>query len=204
MSFHKSLEHKYAPVPEDRRIQTLPFLLASTESILPVIDMLGPNAFAFVKSDVNGNMKRVRKRYDEDPEKFSTLADIIEIDVKENKGLKSNSTTEALLWLSRALNFICTILKNVIEGNVKDNSIIPALSTAYKATLEGYHSWFVRKAVELAFHAAPYYTDLISKLSNGESQEVVLKDIREYDTCLQEHVSAIQELFIANGLDPKK
>ncbi|XP_022085840.1 glycolipid transfer protein-like isoform X2 [Acanthaster planci] len=166
--------------------------------------MLGPNAFAFVKSDVNGNIKKVRKRYDEGPEIYSTLADIIEEEVKNDRGFKSNSATEALLWLNRGLNFVCKILKNLIDGNVKDNSVIPALSAAYKATLEVYHNWLVKKTVGVAFHAAPYYSDLMQKLANGESEEVVLNDIREYQTCLQDQVDTIEELFVANGLDPKK
>jgi pleckstrin family protein A (phosphoinositide binding specific) protein 8 len=204
MSFYKNLNHRYIPVPEDKRIQTLPFLLACSESILPLLDMLGPNAFAFVKSDVNGNIKKVRKRYDEGPEKYSTLADIIEEDVKENRGFKSNSATEALLWLNRGLNFVCKILKNILEGNVKDNSLIPALSAAYKATLEVYHNWFVKKTVAVAFHATPYYSDLMQKLSNGQSDDLVLNEMREYQTSLQEQVVTIEELFIANGLDPSK
>ena len=57
---------------------------------------------------------------------------------------------------------------------------------------------------QVAFHAAPYYSDLIQKLSNGESEEIVLNDVKEYQACLQDHVLTIQELFVSNGLDPKK
>ncbi len=98
---------------------------------------------------------------------------------------------------------MCNILKNLSAGNVKDNSIVPSLKQAYKDTLQVYHNWMVKNLVEVAFHAAPYYTDLIKSLSNGEPDDVVVKDVHEYQVCLQDQVNTIVELFVSNGLDPK-
>ncbi|XP_071789391.1 glycolipid transfer protein-like [Asterias amurensis] len=203
MSFYKNLEHKFAPIPEDKRIESLIFLDACSGSILPLLDILGSTAFAMVKSDISGNIKRVRKRYTEDPAKYPTLADIIEVDVKNGTAFKGGSTTEALLWLNRALNFVCNVLKNLAAGKVKDNSIVPSLKQAYKDTLQVYHNWMVKNLVEVAFHAAPYYSDLVKSLSNGEPDDIVIQDVQEYQLCLQDQVNTVVELFVSNGLDPK-
>ena len=37
MSFYKNLEHKFAPIPEDKRIESLIFLDACSGSILPML-----------------------------------------------------------------------------------------------------------------------------------------------------------------------
>lgn len=83
--------------------------------------MLGPTVFAPVKSDINGNikvgrqldsnsvtadielwfLKKLRKKYDEDVSKYSTLQAMVETEIAEETMKAKNSATDALLWLKR-------------------------------------------------------------------------------------------------------
>jgi pleckstrin family protein A (phosphoinositide binding specific) protein 8 len=56
MTFFSSVKHRFLPVPPDSLIDTVRFLEAAKE-IVPFFDVLGPTAFAPVKSDINGNIK---------------------------------------------------------------------------------------------------------------------------------------------------
>lgn len=63
----------------------------------PHIDVLGSVAFNAVKSDLNGNIKKIRDRQLAAPTASETLQDLVVNELKEKK----HTATEGLLWLSR-------------------------------------------------------------------------------------------------------
>lgn len=64
-----------------------------------IVGFLG-TAFGPVKSDINGNVKKVREKYESDKEKMPYLQDLIDVDLAEHGG-NFGIATEGLLWLKR-------------------------------------------------------------------------------------------------------
>jgi pleckstrin family protein A (phosphoinositide binding specific) protein 8 len=87
-------------------IPTKPFLDACS-SILPLLDALGGTAFAPVKMDINGNIAKLMKRFDSNPNQFSTLQMMINNEILSNTCTVKNSATDALLWLKRLAQSKC-------------------------------------------------------------------------------------------------
>ncbi|KAJ8042897.1 Glycolipid transfer protein B [Holothuria leucospilota] len=202
-SFHGQLETNYKAVPDDGRIETLNFLDASQVSVIPLIDMLGSTAFVFVKSDVNGNISKLRKRYEENPERFKTLHDMVEDEIEREKTDAKNSATDALIWLVRGLYFICSFVQSISKHDPSKENIQPCLQQAYTKALKVHHNWIVQKTIGVSFKAAPYYSDLIKLLSNGVDREILLEDINNYATVLEENIIAIDKFYSSKGLKEK-
>eukprot|EP00057_Strongylocentrotus_purpuratus_P003547 XP_003726875.1 PREDICTED: glycolipid transfer protein [Strongylocentrotus purpuratus] len=204
MSFYSNLEARYKTVPQDGRIETLTFLEASRVSILPLLDILGKNAFAMVRMDVNGNIEKLMNKYNERPDDFHTLTAIVDEELEQCTTNDNNSATDALIWLTRGLNFICIFIQNILDGKNEGDDIKPCISGAYDITLKQHHHWLVKKAVQVAFRAAPYHSDLMRILQGDEeSKEVFMSQVRDYHTLLKDHVTAIQEIYSARSLNPR-
>ena len=84
------------PVKADDAIPTTDFLEAS-ETVADLFDVLGSTAFKPVKSDMVGNIKKIRDRQLEAPVDSETLQDLVRNELKTKK----HTATEGLLWLTR-------------------------------------------------------------------------------------------------------
>lgn len=62
-----------------------------------IADVLGSAAFKPVKSDMSGNIKKIRERQLAAPTLSETLQDLVINELKEKKHI----ATEGLLWLTR-------------------------------------------------------------------------------------------------------
>lgn len=90
----------FADVPidasKDNAIPTTQFLEAA-ESLQNLFDVLGSAAFKPVKSDMGGNIKKVRDRQLEAPVDSESLQDLVRSELKAKK----HTATEGLVWLVR-------------------------------------------------------------------------------------------------------
>ncbi|XP_062522034.1 glycolipid transfer protein-like [Corticium candelabrum] len=202
MTFFASLRHGFLPVPADGRIDTRAFLDAARE-IVPFFDVLGPTAFAPVKSDINGNIKKLQKKHDEDAAKYTTLQGIVESEMEEGTTKAKNSATDALLWLKRALQFICVFLEKVLDG---EEDLTKCARAAYEASLKRFHGWIVRGVFALAVRAVPYRKDFIKALQHGTDvgEEAVLFEMREHMSVLSANVEVLSKFYIDKGQDSDK
>ncbi|PIK59815.1 putative glycolipid transfer protein [Apostichopus japonicus] len=146
-SFHGQLTKKYLKVPEDGRIETESFLDASEQSVIPLLDKMGSTAFVFVKSDVNGNISKLRKKHSENPERFKTLYAMVEDEMERKVTDDKNSATDALIWLIRGLNFICTFVQLLSKHDETEENIQPCLQEAYDNALKVHHGFLARTSI---------------------------------------------------------
>lgn len=166
----------------DNGIPTKPFL-SSCSCILPFLDILGSTAFAPVKLDISGNIKKLEAKHETDPKAFVTLQNIVYQELKSNTCTAKNSATDALLWLKRALEFMQVFLAEVARGE-KDLAV--AAGTAYGKTLRRYHGWVVRGVFALAVKAVPYRSDFLTSLGSTEKSIAPHKDvIRDMKLCVE-------------------
>ncbi|XP_057295652.1 glycolipid transfer protein-like [Hydractinia symbiolongicarpus] len=194
-TFFKKTKHSYQPIPEDGKIVTQSFLDACSE-IVPFFDVLGSTAFAPVKSDINGNIAKLRKKLATNPEKFVTLQDIVNSEIEEKSTKAKNSATDALLWLKRALTFIRTFLEDVLTG---EQDLTKCAKKAYEQSLKKYHGWMVQGIFSLAMKAVPYRKDFIKALGPETTEEEVLADMKEVVEMMALNIDNINAFYVQTG-----
>nr|XP_022319259.1 pleckstrin homology domain-containing family A member 3-like isoform X2 [Crassostrea virginica] len=126
--------------------------LSACRCLVPIFDKLNGTAFAPVKMDFQGNIRKIQQKYSTNPSSFTTLQTMVltEVDCKHHR--ISSSATVALLWMKRGLQFIREFLKEILN-NQQDLSL--AASNAYSRSLKPFHGWVVRGVFAVAVKALP-------------------------------------------------
>lgn len=172
--------------PENNAISTTEFLEAA-ESLTNMFDILGSVAFAPVKNDILGNVKKIRERQLAAPAESESLQDLVRNELKA----KSHKATEGLLWLTRGLEFTCLALSQNVAKDGEELS--DSFRGAYGSTLKPHHGFMIKPIFSAAMSACPYRKDFYSKL--GSNQEQVLAALRVYLAAL-EKIVAILKAFV--------
>lgn len=195
--FAPCLENMKHVKSEDGKMLTKPFLDVC-KLILPVIDKFGA-AMALVKSDVGGNISRLEAKYGTDPSKYEYLYTMIqeEVDAKTAKG--SSSCTNGLLWLTRAMDFLVELFRNLLAH--PDWAMSQACSDSYGKTLKKFHGWLASSSFTVAMKLAPdrkKFMDVIA--GSGDLNADMEKFCSTFPTFLEEN-----HKFLASvGLDDMK
>ncbi|GLI60579.1 hypothetical protein VaNZ11_002696 [Volvox africanus] len=140
--------------------------------VLPVVDKLG-TAFALVKTDIGGNIERLSQRTEQNPERYVRLFTLVTDEVVENTHMGSSSCTKGLLWLKRAMEFICAVLRRLHDDQTAPMGTI--VSETYGMTLMRYHGFFASSAFSLAFKFVPSREQFLSNVGRGPEVMVELK-----------------------------
>ncbi|KAI9346418.1 glycolipid transfer protein domain-containing protein [Zopfochytrium polystomum] len=182
--FEKSRSYSAVTIHADESIDVVTFLEA-TEGLLSVFDMLG-SAFSVVKSDIQGNIGKIRNKYNEDPVKFATLQGFVQSEVAD-KNDKKKVATEGLLWLKRTLEFTAAGLRQNKSNPSEELNV--SFNAAYGKTLAPFHNFLVRPVFAMAMKACPYRKDFYAKLGSDapnfeESFEAWLKGLELIVTIL--------------------
>ncbi|XP_063397309.1 glycolipid transfer protein-like [Mytilus trossulus] len=191
---------QFPDVPEDEKITLDPFLEAA-EGATTIFDLLGV-AFKPVKSDITGNISKLRKRQAEDKDKFPTLNAILQ-DEKDNKTSKEGQI--GALWLNRALFFIQQLLVHLIDSLRKEpdeTKFRPIILKAYEETLKPFHGMIVKAVFSTVSRAAPYRPDLMKLLALNEEgkDEQVIADMESYLINLKKNNDAVIKIIKDLGL----
>ncbi|EDV26427.1 uncharacterized protein TRIADDRAFT_54405 [Trichoplax adhaerens] len=188
----------------DGGIPSQPFLAACTE-IISFLDIIGPTAFAPVKIDINGNIKKLQQKFYSKSSAYQTLQLMIMSEVEAKTTTVKNSATDALLWLKRALEFIYHFLHRFSSG---EQDLVAAANYAYGKALKRFHGWMIRGVFSLACRAIPLRKDLIIALSSINGQQTVatendvIEDIIQYSKSLGSIIDIINNFYKKFNLDP--
>ncbi|CAN1763108.1 Glycolipid transfer protein 1 [Linum perenne] len=150
-SFTAPLEAMKVVRSKNGEILTKPFL-DLCKMILPVLDNFGTSLSA-VKSDVGGNIHRLNNMYESNPTKFNYLHSIVQPEVEAKTAKSSSSCTNALLWLTRALDFLVAVFQNMLDH--PDWGMSQVCSAAYSRTLKKWHNWLSSSSFTVAMKLAP-------------------------------------------------
>ncbi|XP_061555208.1 glycolipid transfer protein-like [Phyllopteryx taeniolatus] len=194
------LDNRFCELPTDNSVNTKLFL--ETVSHLPsFFDCLGSKVFSLIKSDINGNITKIKEVYVKDPQRYVTLQHILEA---ERQDLAAEwpkaGATLALMWLKRGLRFIQILLQSLVDGERdlnQPNHIRINVTKAYEQALKRYHGWFVQKIFNTALYAAPYRSNFLKALSKGEDvkEEECLENVRHFLVNYAATVDAIHEMY---------
>eukprot|EP00118_Oscarella_pearsei_P011825 m.82460 g.82460 ORF g.82460 m.82460 type:complete len:677 (+) comp36292_c0_seq5:1162-3192(+) len=200
-TFFSKSTNKFEDVNMDseHNVSTPNFLVAC-DGIAAFLNILGGTAFIPVKSDINGNIAKLRKKYQTNPNKFQTLQQIVNDELATNTCTAKNSATDALLWLKRGLEFIHLFLIEVVHGQ-QDLSV--AAGNAYGRTLRRFHGWIVRGVFSLAVKAVPYRKDFMKTLGmpEGETEDQVVQDAVSMANALGDILAAVNLYYQKHNLD---
>jgi len=191
--FFDSMKKSFADVPIDAAngngIATVDFLGAS-ESLCGLFDVLGSAAFKPVKSDIMGNVKKIRERHDAAPGESATLQDLVRNELKTKKHV----ATEGLLWLTRGLDFTAQALRHNQVNSTEELST--SFRTAYGETLKPHHGLLIKPIFSAAMSATPYRKDFYAKLFDDEAKG---KEQMEIWLAALEQRVAILKTFMASS-----
>ncbi|TFK70637.1 glycolipid transfer protein [Pluteus cervinus] len=188
----------FAEVKTEPGIDTKTFLEAA-DGVVGLFDLLGSTAFAAVTSDISGNIKKVRTRYNSDPVKNATLQSLVQSESTE----KSKTAREGLLWLLRGLQFTCTALLKAQE--TKTLELATAFNQAYEVTLKQFHNFVVKGVFSIAMKACPYRADFYAKLSHDPdggvsvASDVVSTSLDSWLAALNNIITTMFAYYEANG-----
>ncbi|KAI1123443.1 glycolipid transfer protein domain-containing protein [Nemania abortiva] len=167
----------------DNAVSTTEFLEAA-ESLTTMFDALGSVAFSPVKSDMLGNVKKIRDRQLAAPAESETLQALVLNELKS----KSHKATEGLVWLVRGLDFTCIALsQNLAKGG---EELAESFRNAYGATLKPFHGFLIKPVFSAAMSACPYRKDFYPKL--GGNQDAVTTELRAYLAALEKIVGILK------------
>ncbi|KAM4533117.1 glycolipid transfer protein-like [Fundulus diaphanus] len=194
------LDRLFGELPEDKSVDTKTFL-DNVSTLPPFIDCLGSKVFSIIKSDINGNITKIRAVYVQDPAKYATLQAILEAERETYKEeWPKVGATLALMWLKRGLRFIQVLLQSLADGERDENNpnlIRVNITKAYEQALKKYHGWLVQKVFNAALIAAPYRSNFLKNLSKGEEvkEEECLANVRLFLVNYTATVDAIYEMY---------
>lgn len=149
--FSPSLEGMKHVKSEQGEMLTKSFLEVC-KLILPVLDKFGA-AMSLVKSDIGGNITRLENKYLSNPEKYKNLYGMVgeEVEAKTAKG--SSSCTNGLLWLTRAMDFLVELFRNLLAH--PDWTMTQVCTDSYSKTLKKFHGWLASSSFMVAMKLAP-------------------------------------------------
>lgn len=208
--FFTNFKPMFQPLPEDGRVETVPFLTSCSE-IVKVFDLLG-TAFKPVKSDVQGNIDKLQKKYDKNPERFKTLNDMLEEEIETKTTTAKESAATALLWLKRGLEYIRSFLVLVLEDHrngTKTEKLVGFIKQGYEATLKKYHGWMIQKIFGVVSYATPNRGPFLKAIAYGadpspEDVEKMFESLEKLCNALGPNVDNIGALLIELNLDSDK
>ncbi|KAI3867850.1 hypothetical protein MKW92_039025 [Papaver armeniacum] len=136
---------------EQGQMLTKPFL-DTCKLILPVIEKFGA-AMTLVKSDIGGNISRLDAKYSSNPSQFADLYSLVKVEVEAKTAKSSSSCTNGLLWLTRAMDFLVELFRNLIDH--PDWTMSQACTDSYTKTLKKWHGWLASSSFTMAMKLAP-------------------------------------------------
>jgi hypothetical protein len=194
--FGPALETMKTVKSPDGEMLTKPFLNVC-RNVLPVIEKFGAS-MAIVKSDVGGNIARLDAKYDTDPTAFNVLYEIVRKEIAAKTARGSSSSTNGLLWLTRAMDFLVELFRNLLAH--ADWTMGQCATAAYTCTLKEYHGWIASTAFTVAMKLIPDRKKFLELLGSGNLDEDMQSFVSNFSPLLAENHAFLKSV----GLDDMK
>lgn len=182
---------------DDGEMLAKPFLEVC-KLILPVLDKLGA-AMAIVKSDIGGNITRLEEKYNSDPAKFNLLYSMVKVEVEAKTAKGSSSCTNGLLWLTRAMDFLTELFRDLLEH--PDWAMSQCCSDSYGKTLKKWHGWLASSSFTLAMKLAPDRNKFMDVLGSADD---VKSDMEKFVAAFCPLLQENHKFLASVGMDDLK
>ncbi|XP_027094684.1 glycolipid transfer protein 1 [Coffea eugenioides] len=195
--FAPALEGMKHVKSEQGDMLTKPFLEVCKQ-ILPVIDKFGA-AMALVKSDIGGNITRLENKYLSDPAQFNHLYSMVQVEIEAKTAKSSSSCTNGLLWLTRAMDFLVELFRNLVDH--PDWTMSQACTDSYSKTLKKWHGWLASSSFTIAMKLAPDRNKFMDVIG-GKGD--INADIEKFCTTFPPLLEENHKFLASVGLDELK
>jgi hypothetical protein len=199
------IKHKF---PEEHSDPNVKEFLAASDEVRAFLSKLGPTLFSMVTNDIKGNIDKLIDYLEKNPD-CTTLGDVLrkeKLTFGDSLNIKEKFATDAILWLTRALDFVLLFLSLWIQDNssgVKADDLSKYFQTSYEMTLKPHHSWIVQKVVNVILSAAPTRTAILSSLKgsdesspeNSITDEEVFSDLEIHVRLLRANIDSVRSLY---------
>ncbi|XP_053950698.1 glycolipid transfer protein [Anastrepha ludens] len=182
------------PPAVEKKVETEAFLEAAKE-IVTVIESFG-KLFTPVINDMNGNITKLTKVYSKDKTKYVYLEDVVILNVNVD-----TYAADALLWLKRGLQLICTFFENIFYDAQATEVLKLHLQNAYERTLKPYHGFLVQSTIKIIYNWVPTRSQLIGQ---GEAHDENLQVLEKYLPVMRSHLNRVDALLKKYNLDDAK
>ncbi|XAR48950.1 hypothetical protein NMG60_11031945 [Bertholletia excelsa] len=185
-------------IKSDREeLLTKPFLDVC-KHILPILDKFGA-AMAVVKSDIGGNISRLESMYSSNTTRFNYLFSFVQAEVETKTAKSSSSCTNGLLWLTRAMDFLVELFRNLHEH--EDWSMAQTCTDSYCKTLKKWHGWLASSSFTVAMKLAPDRKKFMEVIGGAENTRA---DVEKFFTTFSPILQEIHKFLASMGLDSMK
>ncbi|CAI5444047.1 unnamed protein product [Caenorhabditis angaria] len=199
-------EHFFPHLVDGGKIPTEQFLSAC-QGIADFVEFLG-KAFILVKNDIQGNVNKVRAKYETNKESQVYLQDLIDSDLAENGG-KFGIATEGLLWLKRGLQFMLEMLTQMVieyrsnSDHKKTENLTAVVDQAYQKSLKRHHGFLPRQAFKMLSHAVPYRHTILKAVALGKDNldEICIQHIEAHLDNFRLNVQTLVDYYVSKNLE---
>ncbi|XP_059630125.1 glycolipid transfer protein 1-like [Cornus florida] len=178
-------------------LMTKPFLDVC-KLILPVLDKFGA-AMTVVKSDISGNITRLESKYSSNASRFNYLYSLVQAEVETKTAKSSSSCTNGLLWLTRAMDFLVELFRNVHDH--QDWPMEKACTDSYGKTLKKWHGWLASSSFTVAIKLAPDRKKFMEVIGGTGD---IYADMEKFCTTFSPFLVEIHKFLASVGLDNMK
>ncbi|VDL96971.1 unnamed protein product [Schistocephalus solidus] len=183
--------------------------------LFSLLDALGKIMY-FVLRDVSKKLEILNNLRDPkiSPDYFENFVSVSKMCSFETSQYENNkpvgklftSGSRNLLRLHRALIFIIYLFERICTGRCfilncpsfqpEEKTLCELAQSAYEETLANHHSWVVRNAVTVAFHALPYRQQFIEKMVAVQPADTQLTTIEACrDFLLKQGIPALKKAY---------
>lgn len=189
------------PIDDDRGIHTEEFLDAS-QSLPSFFDLLGQIAFRPARIDNEQNLQKIRDRFNGNRDNAGTLQRLVQNEKDSGVGYQG-SASEALLWLSRTLEFTAKSLRKDLEDN-RDSSpddsnprkpLSDAFKHTYPETLKRFHNDFQQALFSSSWGLVPSRQTFYRRLAADDSSEAAVEDTEKWVSALERIVDILKDFI---------
>lgn len=190
-----------------KNMEVTPFLEAMT-MFLRIFDAFSNKIFTeVVKKDVQGNINKFEAAAKATG--GNTIDEVIEKEmsdpayaklIKKETGKGQSAGTVALLWMKRTMQFVCGMLKLLIEDT--STTLSSASRKSYGETLSFCHNFITRGTFDTGLRFAPSRETFYANLTGGQDVDKVDGAMKDFVTVFQPQLDGIVDLYKSRGLEP--
>ncbi|CAK8696299.1 unnamed protein product [Clavelina lepadiformis] len=188
--------HVYDQVVPSNEKNLIPaeLFLNACQCYLEFFDRFAGTVLAPIKTDIQGNINKIRKVMNTKPDEY--LQDLLENEMLAKKHTGPDTATQALLWLTRALSVMCQFLKNLLTPGSENCRDPPAAFwAAYVSRLQKHHNWVVQRLFKMGIKMLADFERFAEDMTEKDSYEKIAQSTSST------WKNVIQEKVIEHGLD---
>ena len=120
--------------------------------------------------------------------------------IKKETGEAANSGTVALLWMKRTMQFVCGLLRMLV--NDSEITLASASRKSYQETLRYCHNIITRGVFDTGLRFAPARESFYKNLAGGSDISEVSKKLAEFLELFSLQLNGIVEMYWDKDLEP--